>query len=95
MNDLEKAIEEAKADLLPFESWERLTNETPLAYSAFCAFRDLGAERNIRKAVENVEKDLTAKARNTRYGVIGLFNSVGVIGRLIMTVILKNLNKRN
>jgi hypothetical protein len=68
MNDFEKAIEEAwpksaLSDLLPFESWEKLSDETPLAYSAFCFFRDLGAERNIRKAVESVEKDVTAQGR--------------------------------
>ena len=52
MMDFEKAIEEAKADNLPFESWERLTGESGAAFGAFCAFRDLGFERNIRKAVE-------------------------------------------
>jgi len=57
MNDIEKAIEEAKADMLPFESWERLNGESSAAFSAFCVFRDLGLERNIRKAVESVEKD--------------------------------------
>jgi hypothetical protein len=67
MTDFEKAIEEAKADMLPYESWERLTGESSLAYSAFCAFRDLGAERNIRKAVESIEQD--EKAREKRYRV--------------------------
>jgi hypothetical protein len=52
MTDIDRAIEEAKAELMPFESWERLPGETGAAYSAFCAFRDLGFERNIRKAVE-------------------------------------------
>ena len=67
MTDIDKAIEEAKADMLPYESWERLAGETPLAYAAFCSFRDLGAERNIRKAVEVSEKD---KARQVkRYNV--------------------------
>ena len=27
MTDIDKAIEEAKADMLPFESWERLSGE--------------------------------------------------------------------
>ena len=67
MTDFEKAIDEAKASMLPYESWERLTGESSLAYSAFCAFRDLGAERNIRKAVESVELD--EKAREKRYRV--------------------------
>ena len=57
MKDIDKAIEEAKADVLPYESWIKLSGETSLAYAAFCAFRDLGAERSIRKAVETAEKD--------------------------------------
>jgi hypothetical protein len=52
MKDFDKAIEEAKAAVMPFESWERLPGESALAYAAFCAFRDYGPERNIRKAVE-------------------------------------------
>jgi hypothetical protein len=66
MNDFDKVIEEAKADMMPFESWERLRGETGKAYAAFCAFRDLGAERNIRKAVETVEKDITAQGKRYR-----------------------------
>jgi hypothetical protein len=58
MTDFDKAIEEAwpksaLAEVLPFESWERLTGETSAAFSAFCAFRDCGSDRNIRKAVES------------------------------------------
>jgi hypothetical protein len=57
MTDIDRAIEEVKAELMPAnlrfdESWERLPGETGAAYAAFCAFRDLGFERNIRKAVE-------------------------------------------
>jgi hypothetical protein len=62
MMDMDKAIEEAwhrdaLAAVLPAnlrfdESWERLPGESGLAYAAFCAFRDYGPERNIRKAVE-------------------------------------------
>ena len=66
MTDFDKVIEEAKAAVLPFESWERLTGESSLAYAAFCAFRDLGAERNIRKAVENTEKDETKQGKRYR-----------------------------
>jgi NADPH-dependent glutamate synthase beta subunit-like oxidoreductase len=66
MNDMDKAIEEAKADMLPFESWERLTGETSSAFAAFCAYRDCGAERNIRKAVESVEKDDVVRAKKYR-----------------------------
>ena len=66
MTDIDKAIELAKAEILPFESWERLTGETGAAFSAFCAFRDLGNERNIRKAVECVEKDVAVQAKKYR-----------------------------
>jgi hypothetical protein len=52
MTDMDKAINEAKAAIMPFESWERLPGESALAYAAFCAFRDYGPERNIRKAAE-------------------------------------------
>jgi len=34
MTDFEKAIEEAKKDALPFESWERLAGESSSAFSA-------------------------------------------------------------
>ena len=42
MTDFDKAIKQAKAEILPFESWERLPGETS---AAFCTFRDFGAER--------------------------------------------------
>ena len=67
MTDFDKAIEEAKSDMLPYESWERLSGETSLAFAAFCAYRDLGLERNIRKAVEAAEKD--EGKRDKRYRV--------------------------
>jgi hypothetical protein len=67
MTDMDKAIEEAKAAALPYESWERLAGETAHAFAAFCIFRDLGAERNIRKAVSisltSGEKDEAACAK--------------------------------
>jgi hypothetical protein len=66
MMDMDKAIEEAKAAVLPFESWERLPGESGLAYAAFCAFRDFGPERNIRKAVETAEKDKSQQDRRYR-----------------------------
>jgi len=67
MTDIDKIIEEAKAEILPFESWEQLPGESGAAFSAFCAFRDLGCERNIRKAVESAEKD--EGKREKRYRV--------------------------
>jgi hypothetical protein len=61
--DMDKTIEEAKAAVLPFESWERLAGESGLAYAAFRVYRDYGPDRNIRKAVETVlsEKDKVEK----------------------------------
>jgi hypothetical protein len=67
MTDIDKTIEEVKAEMLPYESWEKLAGETSLAFSAFCAFRDLGAARNIRRAVEILELDETK--RDKRYRV--------------------------
>jgi hypothetical protein len=67
MTDIDKAIENVMADNLPFESWERLTGETSAAFAAFCAFRDCGLERNIRKAVESVVTDEAVRAK--RYKV--------------------------
>jgi len=70
MTDMDKAIEEAKEAMLPYESWERLTGETSAAFAAFCAFRDVGADRNIRKAVESAhksgEKDVNVQAKKYR-----------------------------
>jgi uncharacterized short protein YbdD (DUF466 family) len=66
MIDIDKTIEEVKADMLPFESWERLSGESSGAFSAFRIFRDMGAERNIRKAVEIAEKDETVGAKKYR-----------------------------
>jgi len=66
MIEIEKAIEEAKSELLPFESWERLPGETGAAFSAFCVYRDLGLDRNIRKAVESVEKDEVIRVKRYR-----------------------------
>jgi hypothetical protein len=67
MTDFEKIIDEVKAENLPFESWEKLTGESSLAYAAFTTFRDLGAGRNIRKAVDVLEADETK--RDKRYRV--------------------------
>ena len=66
MTDFDKAIDEAKKSLMPFESWERLAGETGAAYAAFCAYRDFGPERNIRKAVEAVEPDENKRGKRYR-----------------------------
>jgi len=50
MTAIDKAIDEA---LLPFESWERQKGETSGAFAAFCAYRDCGPGRNVRKAAES------------------------------------------
>ena len=52
MSEIPDVYEDIKKELLPFESWERLTGESGAAYAAFSAYRDYGPERNIRKAVE-------------------------------------------
>jgi hypothetical protein len=73
MSDIDKTIEQAKADILPFESWQRLSGESSKEFAAFCVYRDCGAERNIRMAVESSlekaggEKDslLTTKRYNS------------------------------
>jgi hypothetical protein len=52
MTDIDRVIDEAKVELLPFESWEQLPGESSAAYAAFCAYRDFGPGRNIRRAVE-------------------------------------------
>ena len=72
MTDFDKAIEQAKAEVLPFESWERLPGESGAAYTAFCSYRDYGPERNIRKAVdsahsfESAEKDESVRTKRYR-----------------------------
>jgi hypothetical protein len=68
MTDIDKAIEEAKAEMLPFESWERLTvaGESSAAFAAFCSYRDFGLDRTIRKAVEGFEKDESMRAKRYR-----------------------------
>ena len=66
MLDIEKVIDDVKASTLPYESWEKLTGESALAFSAFCSFRDLGAERNIRKAVDVFESDESKKEKRYR-----------------------------
>ena len=66
MTDFARAIEEAKAEAMPFESWERLRGESGAAFAAFCVFRDYGPERNVRKAVESVEKGEAARVKRYR-----------------------------
>ncbi|GHV93631.1 hypothetical protein AGMMS50268_41340 [Spirochaetia bacterium] len=53
-------------ELLPFESWEKLDEESSAAFAAFSAYRDYGPERNMRKAVEAAESDPHKAARRYR-----------------------------
>ena len=66
MKDFDKAINEAKAAIMPFESWERLPGENAKAFAAFCAFRDFGPERNIINAVDSTVKDVGVRAKRYR-----------------------------
>jgi hypothetical protein len=64
MTDIDRVIEEAKASILPYESWECLKGENAKAYAAFCVFRDLKAERNIKNAVDLFEKNERKRKRS-------------------------------
>jgi hypothetical protein len=66
VTDFEKCYNNVKADLLPFESWERLAGESSAAYAAFCVFRDYGAERNIKRAAASVESDTVKQGKRYR-----------------------------
>jgi len=66
MTDIDRTIEEARAEILPYESWEQLKGESSTAFSAFCVYRDLKADRNIRRAIESVEKDKGVSERKYR-----------------------------
>ena len=41
------------------ELWERQQGETARAYEAFCIYRDMGANRSLRKVVQQLDKNLT------------------------------------
>jgi hypothetical protein len=95
MTGMNKAIEEAKAAVLPFESWERLAGKSGSAYAAFCTYRDYGPERNIRRVVETAltGKDGETGARResgTECGGHGQHNSGGGNGRRTMTTTRTN-----
>jgi hypothetical protein len=66
MTDMDKAVEEGKAAVMPFESWERLPGESSAAYAAFRSFRDFGPERNVRRAVAAAEPDRVRQGRRYR-----------------------------
>ena len=66
MTNIDRMLLEAQAEVLPFESWERLPGESGAAFAAFCAYRDFGFDRNIRKAVETMEKDTGKQGKRYR-----------------------------
>jgi len=66
MTDIDRVIDEVKQETLPYESWERLSGESSLAFAAFCVFRDYGAERSIRKAIESIEQDEIVRGKKYR-----------------------------
>jgi hypothetical protein len=71
MTDIEKVIHEAKTGMLPYESWERLPGETGAAFAAFCAYRDYGPERNIRRAVAASCKEASASCKEAAASCTG------------------------
>jgi len=68
MTAIDKVIDEAMTDaaFLPYESWEKINGESSGAFAAFRAYRDFGPERNVRKAVDSVEPDETARSKRYR-----------------------------
>lgn len=57
----------AKANTTP-DPWERQEGETPRAYEAFCAYRDMGPNRSINKTAQQLTKNRTTIAEwSTKY----------------------------
>jgi len=54
MKNIDKVLDEARADQMPFNSWELLPKESPEAFAAFVVYRDLGFGRTIKKAIDKV-----------------------------------------
>ena len=57
MKNIDKILEEARAEIMPFNSWEFLPKESGEAFAAFCVYRDLGFSRTIKKAIDKVAND--------------------------------------
>ncbi|MCL2186514.1 MAG: hypothetical protein FWB86_11810 [Treponema sp.] len=64
MTDNEKTVEEAKKDILPFESWEQLDGESAEAFAAFRIYRDYGYDRNIKKAIDSAKEKKAACSKS-------------------------------
>jgi hypothetical protein len=54
MKNIDRVLDEARADMMPFDSWELLPKESTEAYAAFCVYRNLGFKRSIRLAFDSV-----------------------------------------
>jgi hypothetical protein len=66
VDEMEKLFDKATDNLLPFECWEKLTQESASAFAAFCVFRDFGSERNIKRAVAASESDKAKQLKKYR-----------------------------
>lgn len=51
-----------KAENVAPELWERQTTESSKAFEAFVVYRDMGVNRSIRKAAQNLNKAVTTLA---------------------------------
>lgn len=49
----------AKDDIVVPEPWEQQEGESSKAYQAFCEYRDMGANRSIRKLAQKINKSVT------------------------------------
>ena len=63
MTNIDKIIEETRKEMMPFSSWELLPKESDEAFAAFRIYRDMGFERNIKKAIESLEPDNNAVSK--------------------------------
>ena len=59
MKNIDKVLDEAKAGMMPFNSWELLPKESAEAFAAFVVYRDLGFGRSIRLAIESIKDNST------------------------------------
>ncbi|MDR2796184.1 MAG: hypothetical protein LBB47_05680 [Spirochaetaceae bacterium] len=66
MTDFESTYNDIKKELLPFDSWEKLDEESAGAYAAFCLFRDYGPDRNIKKVLAANESDVVKRGKRYR-----------------------------
>jgi hypothetical protein len=53
-------------EMSSIESWEKQKDESPLAYAGFCAYRDYGPARNMKKVLRSIEQDEAVVKRRYR-----------------------------